>query len=407
MKICILSIGSELLEGSVVDTNSAFIGNALSKYGATPSLIRMIPDNELDIVNAFKEYSNNFDIILTTGGLGPTFDDITAKCLAIAGNKKLELNKEAFAHMEKCLKERYVEIGDNHIHQATLPVDSKLYPNTVGTAMGFSININNCQIISMPGVPVEMKFMFSNYILPEIIKNHDLKEIISQDLCFYSIPESELDNIIRNFTIKHNTSIIINAGKGQVVVKLRGYNSEELYSFKELLINAFPNNYIDYNNSNPAYALVHILNESNKTISTAESCTGGLLSKIITDVPGSSSIFYGTVVSYHNLIKSNVLNIPIEIIEENGAVSNIVCSYMVENVRKLMNTDYAISVTGIAGPSGGTPEKPVGTVYIGVASKNKVNINKYLFNGDREHIRLRTAYQGIFDLIKLIQDEKN
>lgn len=403
MKVCILSIGSELLEGSVVDTNSAFLGHNLSKFGATPNLIRMIPDNETDIVNAFKEYSKDYDIILTTGGLGPTFDDITATCLAKAANIPLELNNEAYSHMENILLKRNVQIGDNHRHQATLPVGCKLYPNNVGTAMGYSINLNKSQVICMPGVPIEMKDMFLNHIFPELKEKFNLTEIISLDLCFFSLPESDLDNIIRDFKIKNNTSIIINAGKGQVVVKIRGYNQEEINSLKDKLINAYPNNYIDYNNSNPAYALVQTLLKNNKTLSTAESCTGGMIGKLITDISGSSSIYYGSVVSYDNSIKQNILHVSDIDLKEKGAVSFEVCKSMVENVRKLMNTDYAISVTGIAGPGGGTIDKPVGTVYIGVSGQNKTDINLYHFSGDREQIRIRTAYQAIFDLIKLIK----
>lgn len=406
MSICILSIGSELLEGSVIDSNSAFIANNLTRYGGYVELIRMVRDNKEEIVSLFQEYSKKFDIILTTGGLGPTFDDITAECLADACGVERKLNEKAYNHMKTRLESSGVTIREMHKHQTMLPEGCSLYNNNYGTALGFSMELNRAVIICMPGVPVEMKYMFKDEVMPYLQKRFNLTENIYRDLYFVAIAESEIDNVIRNIEIPENIRCIINAGSGRVIVKLRGKSKEKIEEISSILINSFKDNYIETNNMAENESLVMLLKSRGKTVSTAESCTGGMIAEMITDVRGSSEIFYGSVVSYDNSIKENVLSVPHNILKEHGAVSYETAKAMAEGVIGVMKTDYSVAVTGIAGPDGGSAEKPVGTVFIAVSNGKETRVEKYLFKGDRQTVRKRTAARALFNLISFINGEK-
>ena len=406
MSICILSIGSELLEGSVIDSNSAFIANNLTRFGANVGLIRMVKDNKDEIVHLFQKYSQKYDIILTTGGLGPTFDDITAECLAESAGLSLELNEKAYNHMASRLNKAGVIIRQEHKHQSMLPSSCILFNNNVGTALGFSIKLNKAHIICMPGVPLEMKDMFLKEVLPFVSKTLNLKEKAYIDLHFLSIPESDVDVFIRSLKIEDNVQCIINAGNAQVVVKLRGDNKEKVEEYALKIEKAFPENFIGRGDILPSEYLVRHLKSSGKTITCAESCTGGMLSSLITDVSGASSVFYGSVVSYDNSIKENVLKVPQEILNTYGAVSEECAYAMAEGVRNLMKTDYGISITGIAGPTGGTEEKPVGLVYIGVTDGENTKVYRNIFNGSRQQVRTRSANKAMQILIDYIKNKQ-
>ena len=404
MRSCILSIGSELLDGSVVDTNSAFIAGSLSHYGAAPDMIRMVKDNRKEIISLFQSLSKEFDVILTTGGLGPTFDDITAECLAEACGVEVSLNEKAYKHMKERLERAGVTVRDEHKHQSMLPKSCSLYHNEKGTALGFSMHLNRADIICMPGVPVEMKTMFLDEVLPVLKEKFSLKEIIYKDLHFLAIPESDVDAVIRDLKISCETECIINAGSGKVVVKLRGNNNQEIKSISERLSSYFKANYLGDNYTDEAKLIIDLLKEKKQTVSFAESCTGGLLSEYITNISGASEVFMGSVVSYDNSIKQNVLNVPEHILKDYGAVSEECASFMAQGVRNLMKTDYSVSITGIAGPGGATDTKPVGLVYIGVSHKNNTEVYKNIFNGDRYQVRMRSAKKALYYLLNMIKE---
>lgn len=403
MRSGILSIGSELLEGSVIDTNSAFIGGRLSMMGMTPDIIRMAGDDKTALSNAMMSMAQECDIVFSTGGLGPTFDDITAECLADMAKCPLELNEKAFKHMKERLDSLGVPVRDIHYHQARLPKDCLLFDNNYGTALGFGLEMENCLFICMPGVPSEMKPMFDEYVTPFLKKRFSIADIISRDIHFADMPESEIDEVIRRTVIPDSVKCIINAGKGEVVVKLRGKSETDINNTASILEKAFPENFIGGNGASPAQALYMLLKEKNKTISFAESCTGGLISKIITDISGASQVFYGGIVSYDNSVKENILGVSPKTLEKYGAVSAETAKEMALGAKRLSNTDYALSVTGIAGPDGGTPEKPVGTVYIGITDGYETAAVKHFFKGDREHIRIRSANQAFFNAVKFIK----
>lgn len=404
MRSCILSIGSELLEGSVVDTNSSFIANNLSHYGIAPDMIRIVKDNKEEIISLFQSLSKDFDLILTTGGLGPTFDDITAECLASACSVEAALNEKAYKHMKERLERAGVTVRKEHKHQSMLPAGCTLYHNEKGTALGFGMHLNRADIICMPGVPVEMKTIFLDEVLPVLRKKFSFKEIICKDLHFLSIAESDVDAVIRDLKISSETECIINAGSGKVVVKLRGYNNQEIDNISKELAQHFKDSYLGDNYTDEAKLIIDLLKERNKTVSFAESCTGGLLSEYITNISGASAVFMGSVVSYDNSVKQNVLNVPEHILKDYGAVSEECASFMARGVKDLMKTDYSVSITGIAGPGGATDTKPVGLVYIGVSHKNNTEVYKNIFNGDRYQVRMRSAKKALFYLLNAVTE---
>ena len=408
MHVCILSIGSELLEGSVVDTNSAFISSQLARYGATPKMIRMVHDNRQELISLFLQLSNEYDVILTTGGLGPTFDDITAECLSASANLPQKFNEKAYLHLTEKLNKSKVLIRKEHKNQCMLPKGCNLYNNNHGTALGFSIVLNRAEIICMPGVPIEMKDMFVSEIMPKLVKDFNLTEICMVDLNFISIAESEIDAVIRKLNIE-NIECIINASAGKVVVKLRGNDALAVENIASQIESSFPNNFAGRNIINLSEIVISLLKEQGKTISFAESCTGGLVSKMVTDTSGASAVFYGGIVSYDNSIKENLLKVGVNTLNVFGAVSHECALEMAFGVKNLMKTDYGVSITGIAGPNGDTKTKEVGLVYIAITDGERIEVIKNNFTGNREQIRQKSANKALITIINFLnkQGKKN
>lgn len=402
----ILAIGSELLEGSVTDTNSGFIGGALARVGIKPVFIRLVPDDRDMIINALKEAASLYPLVLTTGGLGPTFDDITAACLAEAAGVKLSLNDIAFAHMKARLETIGVPLRESHIRQAMLPDGCDIFQNNAGTAMGFGMALKSSYVISMPGVPHEMTLMFSEYVLPFIKNKYTVKNIIHRHLRFGLTPESEVDKAITEIGIPDGVECIINAGKSEIVVKLRSEKENELNSFADKLAALFPETFMGFDVSGPAEVLLSLLSEKKASVATAESCTGGLVGKLITDIPGASASYPGGLITYSNEAKIKMLNVRPETIKEHGAVSAETAAEMAEGVRRVFNSLYGISVTGVAGPDGGSAEKPVGTVFCAVSDGNKTITRKFSFRGDRESVRQRSANAALVMAFCFIKGEK-
>lgn len=402
---CILSIGSELLEGSVLDTNAFFLGRQLSDEGIRPECVRMVPDNKEAIISVMKDSLSKYDIVFTTGGLGPTFDDLTSECAAEVAGVKWERNENAFTHMSKLLKAVGVELNENHYRQANLPKGCDLFENYLGTALGFGISVGNSYVVCMPGVPTEMTGMFTRSVMPFLRKRFEFRRPYKKEIHIGAVPESDVDTAIAAEGIPAGTECIINAGKGEIVVKLRGHDKEAINGFAEKIIASFPLNFIGYNGSGLPYALAELLKTTDKTAAFAESCTGGLVSKMFTDIPGASDIFLGSVVSYANSIKENILKVKRETLLNFGAVSPQTAQEMAAGVILATGADFGLSVTGIAGPGGGTAEKPVGTVFIGMASKNQTASKGFKFRGGREDIRLRAANAAFFQMLSFIREK--
>lgn len=297
-----------------------------------------------------------------------------------------------------------VTLNESHYHQADLPEGSHLFDNFLGTALGFGIATEKSYIISMPGVPSEMKGMFDKSVTPFIQQKFRPEKPFKIDVHIASIPESEVDAVIVKEKVPSNIECIINAGKGEIVVKIRGLDEKNVKHFSEKIASAFPKNFIGYNGYSLPFALFSLLKEKNITFATAESCTGGLIAKTLTDIPGSSDVFLGSVVSYANSMKEQILGVKSETLNSFGAVSPETAVEMVNGLIKLTDCDYGLSVTGIAGPGGATEAKPVGTVFIGVGSKKKCIVKAYKLRGDREEVRNRTLNAALFQIIAFIKE---
>jgi nicotinamide-nucleotide amidase len=399
----IFAIGNELLEGSIVDTNSSYIARALSALGVSVRRVSMLRDNIDEIVDAFRIAEKDSQIILTTGGLGPTFDDLTAEASAKAFGCELVLNETALSHIIGMLTKRGVHIKESHKRQAMLPENCLLFENKVGTALGFGVKTKNGFCISLPGIPYEMKYIFDNFVLKFIKENFSLKEIFREDLKFKGLPESDVDEVIREADIPEGVDCIINVSKGEIIVRLRSFSREKLDYVKMQIIEKLKDNFFGFERDSLESVLLNKLKEKGLSIATAESCTGGLIAKKLTDIPGSSSAFVGSVVAYSNEVKAKLLGVSLEILERFGAVSVECAQEMLTGLDKLFGADIGVAVTGVAGPDGGTKEKPVGLVYIGVNYKGKCEVKRFEFNGDRETVRERSAKTALSMAIDMIK----
>lgn len=406
VKVAIFAIGSELLEGSIVDTNSAWLGSKLTKAGFDVEQVRLIPDNRDMIIDIFREAFDKYDIILTTGGLGPTFDDLTAETVAEAVGVGTEINETAKEHMIKRLSRYNVTIKESHMRQAMLPAGCRLFPNERGTALGFACEKGRSILISMPGVPYEMYLMFDEHIMPFLLSRFEMKQRHSVDVRIGGLPESDVDDALREFGFPDGMECIINVAKGEILVKLRGFDEPVLQEYAEKVRARFEKNFIGYGDENLARLVVRLLKEKGMTLAAAESCTGGLIGKEITDISGSSSVFMGGIIAYSNDVKTRILRVPQNILDSHGAVSEECAKAMAVGAANVIRTRCAVSVTGVAGPDGGSEEKPVGTVCFGYCVDREVVTKKYHFPGDREAVRIRamkTALRELADMIKAYQ----
>ncbi|MGA1845522.1 competence/damage-inducible protein A [Deferribacter abyssi] len=403
MKAAIYAIGNEILEGSIVDTNSAYIAKILTDFGIKIMEIKILPDDKECLISQFLYALGNYDVTLTTGGLGPTFDDLTAEAVAEAAGDVLVFYEDVYSSIAKKLESRGVKIKENHTRQAYLPKKAILFENKKGTAFGFGVEKENKWIISMPGIPYEMKHMFESYIIPFIKQKFKLKQFFKKDLKFIGIPESDVDEVITKLNHPDNVEIIINVSKGVIVVRLRSYDYNNLMILATSLKNELENFYFGEDDDTIESVVLKKLFKENFTIATVESCTGGLIAKKITDIPGSSKIFKGSLVAYSNEVKTKMLNVHNDTLEKFGAVSEKCCEEMIYGCYEHFKSDVVVATTGIAGPDGGSKEKPVGTVFIGVKIKDEVLINRYKFSGDRSTIRERAANMAFKILLEKLR----
>lgn len=403
IKCSIFAIGNELLEGSIVDTNSSYIAKNLKKAGVDIIRVSMLKDNVQEIVSAFRQASVDSELILTTGGLGPTFDDLTAESCAKAFDLKLVLNETALEHITEMLLSRGVTIKESHKRQAMLPEGCLIFENRVGTAHGFGVKTTMGYIICLPGIPYEMEYIFQNSVMGFIKKTFSLKQKFSVDIKFKGLPESDVDDVIRKIDIPQDVECIINVSKGEIIVRLRSFNEKRFSEIKERIKGELKGYFFGEDDDTLESILFGILCEKNISFAAAESCTGGLLSGAFTSVPGSSKVFKGAVVVYSNKLKMHLLNVSPELLNRYGAVSSECAKSMVKGVLNYLNADFGISITGIAGPDGGTEEKPVGLVFIGVGNKEKQLVERFVFRGDRQAVRQRavkTAFSMAIDFLK-------
>lgn len=403
MKAEIITIGDEILIGQIVDTNSAWMGQQLNLLGIEVYQVTSVHDNHDHILKAFSEAEQNADLVLITGGLGPTKDDITKKCLCEYFDTELIFHPEVLEHVRSLLSSRNVVINQLNQDQALLPASCSVLHNSAGTASGMWFKRNNTIFVSMPGVPFEMEAIMTEEVFPRLAKLGITQSIVHKTVLTIGLPESMLAEKIEKWEDALPDFIKLAYLPNQMMVRLRlsGYGTDEAAITDEIdkqvkeLLTIIPELVFGFDDDNLGVALGRMLVESGKTLALAESCTGGNIAHFMTSNAGSSAYFKGGVVAYSNEIKNRLLEVPTELLESFGAVSQEVAEAMALGAQKALNTDYAVSTTGIAGPDGGSDEKPVGTVWITVAGPSGVTSKKYIFKHNRERNIIRTTHTAL------------
>jgi len=400
----IITIGDEILIGQIVDTNSAYISKELNKIGISVYQITSIQDDKEHILKALKEAEENADIVIVTGGLGPTKDDITKHTLCAYFDDDLVMNtviQEHIKHLFAKVNYQYTELD---LQQAVLPSKAKILKNWLGTASGMWFHENGTVFISMPGVPNEMKGLMKYGILPKLQETFDLPFIIHKTIITYGMGESKIAERLVAWEDKLPAEIKLaylpSYGKTRLRLTAKGKDKEHLEKIVDKELNALTtlvsDIIVDFEEDIPLEAVIgKLLIKNKKTVATAESCTGGAIAKMITAVPGASAYFIGSVVSYNERIKTDILKVSPTIIKEHSVVSAAVAKEMALGIQQLYKTDYAISVTGNAGPTQDKTDTSVGVVFIGIATPKAVFVEEFNFGQPREKVIQRTSIKAL------------
>jgi len=403
----IITIGDELTCGRTADENSRFIAQELAVAGLGVSRIITVGDAVEGIIRALQDMLPGTRFVIATGGLGPTDDDRTAPAAAAAFGRTLGENREAMALMENRYREFGRAMPPAAVKQAVLPEGCRIIPNPVGTACGFSIDDGDRQFLFLPGVPEEVRAMTSGFLIPHILQASGSENcIVSRTLKVFGLWESQIHELLRgSLPATPAVSLGYYPQYPEVSLKItgtgrdRGAVEQEVEAFQHSISEIIGEYLYSLTGESLEEVVGALLNKRGETLAIAESCTGGLIAHRITGVPGSSGYFDRSVVVYSNRAKEALLQVPRELLDRHGAVSMPVARIMAQNVRQLAETTYGLAVTGIAGPGGGTPEKPVGTVFIGLSSAASTQARQYQFSGTREKIKIMTA-QVALNLLK-------
>lgn len=412
MKATIVTIGDEILIGQIVDSNSGFIAKSLDRIGVEIHEMISISDNKKHILDTFKSLQNKVDLVVITGGLGPTKDDITKKTFCEYFEDHLVVNEAVLAHVTQLIEGYYKRpISQINKDQALVPSQCFVLHNQVGTAPGMWMKKENTVFISLPGVPYEMKYLIENEIIPKIVTEYKRPFIIHKTIMTYGQGESLVAERIENWENSLPESIKLaylpSAGSLRLRLSARGNDKEKLIIAIEENVKSLDAIIHDIivgfdEDETIEVAVGKLLKKYNKTISTAESCTGGKIAQIITSVPGASNYFKGSVVSYATETKINVLGIPSSVIKEHTVVSAAVASAMALSVKSIMKSDYGIATTGNAGPSKGDGNSEIGTVFIALATPNEVIVEEFNFGQPREKVIDRAVVKSLEMLQKEI-----
>lgn len=408
----IITIGDEILIGQVVDTNSAFIGKELNKIGVSVYQITSVQDDRAQILQALENAKKKSEIVIVTGGLGPTKDDITKHTFCEYFNDVLVENKEVLAHVEELFR-KYITtstISDINRMQALVLSKAEALHNAYGTAPGMWVKEDETVYVSLPGVPFEMKNLMQDAVIPKIVSEFERPYILHKTLVTYGIGESSLAEKIEDWEDSLPSYIKLaylpNLGKVRLRLTAKGTNKAKLESAIDTvlqklyeLIEEFIYGIEDEETLEEVVAKLFV--DKKKTLATAESCTGGKIAQKITTVPGASRYFKGSVVSYATETKVNVLSVPVELISKYSVVSAEVAKAMAVNVQKLLKTDFAIATTGNAGPTKGDSDAEVGTVFIAIASSNGVYAEEFNMGNHR----IRVVQKAVNKAFELLQKE--
>ena len=415
-KASICTIGDEILIGQIVDTNSSHISQALEATGVKVTRMLSISDDHDAIIESLDGELRTNDIVVVTGGLGPTKDDITKKALGeLSEATSYKTDDRQLEIIHSILSSRGLDLLEINIAQASVPETCEVIPNRLGTAPIMVFRFpkkkygHQATLYSLPGVPYEALGALPD-VIEDIKANNSLAEICHKTIMTYGVAESALSEMIAgwedNLPSDMHLAYLPNQLTG-VRLRLSSYSADEkaldeaISRLKDIIGEYV---YSDHDDTLQE-ALGRLLSSHGKTLSSAESCTGGTISQLITSIPGSSEYFLGGVTSYANSVKTGVLGVPAEIIEKHGAVSSECVAAMAEGVRKLTGSDYSVATSGIAGPGGGTPEKPVGTVWVGVSSQKGTETYKVQYKGDRKRNIERSAAYALNSIRKKILNE--
>ena len=410
MNAIVISIGDELLIGQTMNTNAGWMGAALNRNGVELKEVLTISDNEFAIKEALSYTESKADLVLITGGLGPTKDDITKKVFAEYFDTPLIENKEALENVEVFFRRYNREMLSVNRLQALVPKGSEMLLNKVGTAPGMWMEQRGVVFVSMPGVPSEMKYLMENEVLPKIKLRFKLPVIFHQTMMTQGIGESYIAQEISDIEdeLPKHIKLAYLPSPGIVKLRLSGRGTEELSLVKEIeaifaKIEARISKHVFSKREAQLQEILNqLLTEKELTISTAESLTSGALASRITSVPGASEYFKGSIVAYTNNVKIEQLGVVKNVIRQKGVVSKEVVEQMARGAQVLFGTDYALSTSGIAGPDGGTDENPVGTVWIGIAGPHGVFSEKFHMGKGRSRVVEKTVFSALSRLLQLI-----
>ena len=413
MRAEIITIGDELLIGQVVDTNSAWMAERLNECGIELFQVTSVHDNREHIIAALDEAFRRADIVLTTGGLGPTKDDITKHVLCEYFGTHLIEDMRVRAHIRELYKERPDVLNRLTATQWLVPESAEILPNRVGSAPLMIFHKGEKLLVSMPGVPYEMKIAMDEQILPYILQSVSRNQhsvILHRTLQVTGIPESSLAILLEDYENDMPSDLHLAYLPKDGIIRLRlssygGMTEKEIDAWFDRL-KELTRDYLIADTEEPLEVIVgKLLKEKGATIATAESCTGGKLASLLNKHAGSSAFYWGSVVSYDNSVKEQVLNVPAEMIKTHGVVSEEVVRLMAESVRKLIGADFSIATSGIAGPSGGSEEKLVGTVWMAWATPKGTYAECFHLGKLREQITDRACMKALIGLLKILKNE--
>lgn len=400
MKVGVILVGTELLNGGMLDTNSLYIAEELNKYGLEMKFKITVRDFRDEIYSAIDYCKKNVDLIIISGGLGPTLDDITKEVIAEYVKKPLIVDDDELEELKEKFERAGLKFKTLNVKEVEKPEGAVTFKNDVGMAPAVYID----DIVAFPGVPKELYNMLPKF-LDWYVKEKKIldDEIYIKDLITYGIAESLLDEAVREFFTEEGIYYEFLVKDYGILIRLQSKmsNKNKVEKIVKKIYNKIGEFIFGEDNDRLEKKVVELLKKLDMNISTAESCTGGMLASKLIDVPGISEVFYEGVVSYSNEAKINRLGVRKETLDRYGAVSEEVAKEMVMG----LTTDVALSTTGIAGPDGGSEEKPVGLVYMGIRIKDKIYVEKRVFRGDRNKVRERTVSHTLFTLIKILNED--
>jgi nicotinamide-nucleotide amidase len=398
----IITIGNELTSGRILDLNAWYAAGRLTASGLRVTRITTVGDDPEKLSKALKRAVEQSRFVIATGGLGSTEDDVTNEIVAKTLSRSLCLNQEMFQLIKSYVQRRGIEMSSPLEKMAWMPDGSKML-DTEGTACGFSLVEDEVRLYFLPGVPDQMRYLMDKFVLPEILLHCKTLPVLRQRILkLYGLTEPRIAELLKDLP-ETNEKLLLgfypHYPENHITISLRGHDEPTVMSELDKMEKEIRNLVGPYifatGNQRMEDVLGEMLRQRGSTISVAESCTGGLIGNLLTNTPGSSTYFLGGVVVYSNQSKVDLLDVSPETLQKYGAVSDQTVREMAEGVKKRLNADIGLSVSGIAGPDGGTKEKPVGTVHIGLASDNETFSGKYRFWGNREQIKLNTSMMAL------------